>query len=188
MAKYTIFVDQIREKPAQLQIEATPPELDLAAPEYEFAEPVRGRIEIRVVGEDVYAHGKLQTQVVGRCKRCLKPAPTDLKADVDEIWMHDTPDTELPAEDEESGDFEPSLERRLEGNVIELDEVLRELLMAELPDRVLCRPDCKGLCPGCGADLNVEPCRCSPETKTGAEEEDTVPDWKKRLKDIKLDS
>lgn len=44
--------------------------------------------------------------------------------------------------------------------VLVVDEVVREQVLLDLPLRVLCRDDCKGLCPRCGADRNAEPCGC----------------------------
>jgi uncharacterized protein len=47
-------------------------------------------------------------------------------------------------------------------NVLDLTEALREELLLALPRYVECRPDCRGLCPRCGANLNAGPCRCAP--------------------------
>jgi uncharacterized protein len=46
-----------------------------------------------------------------------------------------------------------------EGGLV-LEDVLREQVLLTLPVRTLCRPDCKGLCPRCGGNLNTEPCTC----------------------------
>lgn len=52
----------------------------------------------------------------------------------------------------------------LEEPVIDIDNILREQAYLAVPLRTLCREDCKGICAGCGALLNTEPCRCSPDT------------------------
>ena len=44
-----------------------------------------------------------------------------------------------------------------------MDEQLLELLELEFPRKILCREDCRGLCPHCGHDLNLGPCDCKPE-------------------------
>lgn len=49
---------------------------------------------------------------------------------------------------------------RVEGEVLETEPLIAEQVLISLPVKPLCRPDCAGLCPGCGADLNHEPCRC----------------------------
>jgi uncharacterized protein len=50
-----------------------------------------------------------------------------------------------------------------ENDQIDLDELVLEQLELSLPSRVLCREECRGLCPQCGADLNVEQCDCKPQ-------------------------
>ncbi len=47
---------------------------------------------------------------------------------------------------------------------IDLDEILREQVYLHMPQQILCRPDCRGLCVGCGVDLNSTVCRCPEET------------------------
>ena len=51
----------------------------------------------------------------------------------------------------------------LEGNEVDADEIVSTAFILDMDTKNLCSPDCKGLCPGCGADLNVEPCRCKKE-------------------------
>ena len=46
------------------------------------------------------------------------------------------------------------------GHVLELDEAVRTALLLEMPTRVLCKPTCRGLCPQCGQDLNINACSC----------------------------
>jgi uncharacterized protein len=47
-----------------------------------------------------------------------------------------------------------------EGDAVDLDELVREQILLGLPSRRLCREECKGLCPKCGADLNAGDCSC----------------------------
>ena len=47
-----------------------------------------------------------------------------------------------------------------DGEVIDIDELLREQVILALPSRALCREDCKGLCPVCGIDKNLKDCEC----------------------------
>lgn len=63
---------------------------------------------------------------------------------------------EIPEDDPDAVDLYP-----LEGHVVDLGSVLQEQIELALPYRYLCREDCRGLCGGCGADLNNEPCRCA---------------------------
>lgn len=47
---------------------------------------------------------------------------------------------------------------------LDLDELMTDVFILSLDTKNLCKEDCRGLCPGCGADLNTEPCRCKKET------------------------
>lgn len=51
----------------------------------------------------------------------------------------------------------------LDGTELDLDEVVTTAFVLEMDTKNLCSDDCKGLCDGCGANLNFEPCRCKPE-------------------------
>ena len=51
----------------------------------------------------------------------------------------------------------------LDGDEVDLDEVATTAFVLAMDSKNLCSEDCKGICPGCGADLNVEACRCRPE-------------------------
>jgi uncharacterized protein len=56
-----------------------------------------------------------------------------------------------------------------EGEVVDIDELVREQLLLSLPAQVLCREECKGLCPVCGGDRNLTDCKC--------QEAETDPRW-----------
>jgi uncharacterized protein len=133
------------------------------------------------VGQDVVARGRLSTTVRGACGRCLTPVERTLTADVEELWVRQIVEPRHRRdEDEDEEEVNPDLTHRLTGDRIELAEVFRDVLLAELPDRLLCGEDCKGLCPQCGANLNAEACNC----RNGAEADKTLPDWKRQLKDL----
>ena len=61
-------------------------------------------------------------------------------------------------QDEENPDY-----YLLEGDELDLDDVLESSFILNTDTLFLCREDCKGLCPRCGADLNDGPCGCKPE-------------------------
>jgi len=81
----------------------------------------------------------------GPCMRCLVPAVVELELDGREYEARDP-----------GGDDELRSEYLVEGELA-LDAWARDQLSLEVPDQILCRPDCAGLCPVCGKDLNVEP-------------------------------
>lgn len=104
-------------------------------------------------GEGILATGILTTHVVGTCDRCLSPAEFDVSGEVDEYYLFEEPE-DTGDDDDDELDF--SLVSA--DNTIDLSGALLSTLVMETPFVVLCRPDCKGLCPVCGANLNEEDC------------------------------
>ena len=103
-------------------------------------------------GEGILATGLLRAHVVGTCDRCLERAEFDVTGEVDGYYLFEEP--EHLAEDEDEADYElvsPD-------NTIDLSGALVSALVMETPFVVLCREDCLGLCPVCGANLNEEDC------------------------------
>lgn len=80
-----------------------------------------------------------------QCRRCLRPVIGASSADVDELYQRvpDNPDA-YP----------------LVGEQLDLQPMARELVLLSLPEAPLCRPECPGMCPQCGADLQSDPCAC----------------------------
>lgn len=186
MAFFTINVEPLHEGPIELEVNIQPLGLDLVDEDFKFTGPVTGRVVFQMVSNEVLAHGELQARAETACVRCLEKAEVELKVPVDEIWIKNRPEEQMDQE----FNAEAPLERSYTGDEIELDEAFRELILSELPDRPLCREDCKGLCPGCGVNLNEEPCHCPPKAheEEEAPEGKPEPDWKKALKNIRLES
>ncbi len=88
------------------------------------------------------------------CARCLTSVPVEKQISFNKTVVADT--AELQNEDNDDYIFSRD-------GYIDADEALTEQILLELPLRHLCKEDCKGLCPKCGADLNVTDCSC--ETK-----------------------
>jgi uncharacterized protein len=180
-----ILVDQLREEPGAFDLDVLPREIDLTDPVYRFEGHVLGHFEFRMVGHDVEGRGDLIAQAATPCVRCLEPARIELRVPFHEVWFRREAEVDpaaIPFGQEEPADFTYS------GDTLYPAEAFREVLMAELPDRPLCRPDCKGLCPGCGANLNAEACRCPPaDAATAADEPSAAaePDWKRALRQLK---
>jgi DUF177 domain-containing protein len=100
-----------------------------------------------------YWHGRIEGDVSMACRRCLTDASAHVAGDEHIIFVD--------AEDEEADnpDVYP-LDPR--ADQIDLRPALREQWLLSVPGFVLCRDDCKGLCPTCGADLNMGDCKCPP--------------------------
>ncbi len=178
MEALKIPVEQLREGPRELELDMAPEALDLSDPEFTFSGRVTGRVTFRMAAGDVIANGELHVPYDTRCVRCLDPSSGEVSAPVNETWLRGESDLPPAA----PGEDEP-LVNTYQGDFIEPAEVFRELIMAALPERVWCREDCAGLCPGCGANLNHEPCRC-PEEVRRAREDAQASDWKLKLRQL----
>ena len=114
-------------------------------------------LEVEPDGRDVFVRGRLQASVEQTCGRCLEvfrarvDAPVDLRlvpkpAGADSV--------ELGADDLDV-DF-------YENDELDVARVVGNEAVLALPMKPLCREDCRGLCPSCGANRNVSPCTCDP--------------------------
>ncbi|HKT60946.1 MAG TPA: YceD family protein [Gemmatimonadales bacterium] len=118
-----------------------------------LVEPVTVTGQLQATGEGEYLwRGHVHGVVRGECRRCLTDVLDDVDIDVDAAVFSTDPDA---ADDP---DFYPLAERATSVDVTEV--VREELALAAQADLLLCRDDCAGLCPKCGADLNAGPCGC----------------------------
>ena len=115
------------------------------------------RVCLQRSGAEVLVQGQAAAQVATPCSRCLEPARLDLESS---FTLRFQPGTEP----DRGGDIELTADDidvvRFDGVTVDLAPTLREQLLLAIPMRALCRPDCKGLCPSCGKELNVGPCDC----------------------------
>jgi uncharacterized protein len=122
----------------------------------ELEGPVTLDLEARMTPTgQVLVRGAVEAPLLHECRRCLTPVHRTLKAEVALVWTD-------PGEAGAESDDDSEEVRVLEPGVGEIDlgEAVREELILAAPAYVLCREDCKGLCPRCGADLNEGPCEC----------------------------
>lgn len=117
----------------------------------EVCDPLRLAGVIESVVDGLLVRGRVEATVRLSCSRCLTDMEDAVETDVTELFAD-----EGPGYDEDG--VEPGYEIR-EGT-IDLDTLLRDALVPAAPYRPLCRPDCQGLCPGCGNDRNVVDCIC----------------------------
>ena len=123
--------------------------------ELTLAEPLVVDLTAREVGEGVFVRGRLRTTVRLACRRCLSSVEQPVDDTVDLLF-----DTLGPDEEEAEGEVYPLPAR---GDELDLREAVREQLLLRAPQFALCREECRGLCPSCGADLNQGECGCVPE-------------------------
>ena len=103
------------------------------------------RLDLRLesVSEGVLVTGTVSGSAEGECARCLRPVSIELSVDIQELFAYPDSTTDATTEQDEVG--------RIQGDLIDLEPAVRDAVVLALPTRPLCRDDCPGLCPGCGA-------------------------------------
>lgn len=121
------------------------------------------RLEINVLPVDKgwLLRGRLQAEVVVPCSRCCKDTPLVLDEKFEDYVPMPEDDEPLPETTFEEGDNHLVFEQG--ALMIDFASIAWEQFALALPTTPLCSPDCKGLCPHCGQDLNVGTCHCSEE-------------------------
>ena len=96
--------------------------------------------------------GEIRSKLLCICDRCASEFET----------AKTTPLSAVIVEKNDDNADDPEL-FFLDGDEIDLDEILSTLFILDMDTKFLCKPDCQGLCPGCGVNLNEAPCRCKKE-------------------------
>ncbi|WMT39222.1 DUF177 domain-containing protein [Paenibacillus sp. D2_2] len=107
-------------------------------------------------GGVIHVTGHLLAELDMSCSRCLKSLKHRVEVQFEEAFKQS---------DEDSGELDEGEEDLVlvSGERLDLTPYLEEALLLELPFSVVCKEDCKGLCPSCGTDLNERQCGCNTE-------------------------
>ncbi len=122
--------------------------------------PVHLSGELFRVDGDIAFSGDIETVAALSCSRCVEPFDLPLGLHFNLLYVA-APEETLKGESRVHDDSITI--SHYDGERIDLDELLAEQIYLGLPLKPLCTPDCKGLCAGCGANLNLEACRCREE-------------------------
>jgi uncharacterized protein len=122
------------------------------------------RIEEHRGGRDIVEDIRLRAKIVGDfevlCARCLDPLRQHVEQRFDLIFRPAGADSEMAERSISEAETEIGY---YETSGLLLEDAVREQVLLSLPDRSLCREDCKGLCLHCGANLNETSCSCGEE-------------------------
>lgn len=143
---FIVHVGTLRCDPAAWRWEhrqAAIPDLAITASHVPPSTEVAVDVRLEWVHGGVLATGTVSASWVGECRRCLAPAGGELSASVRELF-------------EEAGD--PEVTYPLHGDQLDLGPLARDAVLLELPLAPLCREECLGLCPVCGANRNMGTC------------------------------
>jgi len=131
-------------KSVTLDIDTGPRVLDDLEVDY-----LRGSVHVIRVEGGLFVEGTVETQLRLECVRCLEPFAFPVALNLAELFR--MPGTEL----------EPrAIYAVTEDGTIDLAPLIREHAWLAIPMKPLCDPECKGLCPHCGVNLNKESCKC----------------------------
>src|SRR4029077_328008 len=108
--------------------------------------------------KDIRLTGELTTKVEMDCARCLEPVVQKVARTFDLLYRPQGTDAGRAELSVTSAEAEVSY---YQGEGLLLEDALREQVLLALPIKAICREDCKGLCPHCGRNMNVEPCSCA---------------------------
>lgn len=111
---------------------------------------LRGWVRMTRAAQGLYAHGRLEGRAPAECVRCLTPYRQTLTAELDDLFVY-------PASKAAEG-----LLAVPETGILDLSPLVREYFLLDFPIQPLCRPDCRGLCPECGANWNETTCQHDP--------------------------
>lgn len=161
-----IEIRELELHPIDFEEEFGPGVIDLG-PEVHQRTPLKseGRAQLveehhskRHILKDIRLKGELSTSLELACARCLEPIAQDIKRDFELLYRPQGADAGKAETPVSGTEAEISY---YQGEGLLLEDVLREQVLLAVPLKVICREDCKGLCPQCGKNLNLEQCSCA---------------------------
>jgi uncharacterized protein len=120
--------------------------------------PLHVFLKIRKIGSEVLVNGAIEGDVELLCSRCLNMYTTKVQSQINVVYepsatINREEHYRLKRDELDTGFYK--------NDTLDTDEVLVEQLLLNMPMKPLCSSDCKGICPKCGADLNISGCSCS---------------------------
>lgn len=139
--------------PRREQVSGEIPDMFVTGSEVPPGAQVEADVVLDALGGAIEVVGTISAPWTGPCRRCLGTAAGRIEADVRERFeAHPVPEETWPLVRDE----------------VDLEPMAREAILVELPAAPLCRDDCRGLCPTCGADRNEGDCDCEPANPPAA--------------------
>ena len=160
-------VAQLLKSPVGTTREYDLDETFLKVEEQQLTQPVQMHLHLTRINDGLLVRGDVDTALAAPCSRCTEPAEQRLRFHFDEQFR---PTIDIasgqPLKGEEDDPAEPTY--TIDANhLMDVDEVVRQGIVLEAPMHPLCRADCRGLCPRCGANLNDGACGCETDAPSG---------------------
>jgi len=160
-----IEIHELERHPIEFDEKVLPGRIDLGA-DLRQRGPLAARGRAQLVEEhhgkhklirDIRLKGELSASLEIACARCLAPVVQDVEREFDLLYRPQGADA---GQDELTISVAEAEIGYYQGAGLLLEDVLREQVLLAVPLKAICREDCKGLCPQCGADLNLAQCSC----------------------------
>jgi uncharacterized protein len=124
---------------------------------FKILSPVKGFLKIDKIGTELSVKGIENADIEQQCSRCLNTFITNIKVQINVVYhpvvnIGKEEHHELKGDELNTGFYK--------GDVLDTDDLLAEQMLLNIPMKPLCSTDCKGICPKCGADLNIKQCNC----------------------------
>ncbi|MBI4466425.1 MAG: DUF177 domain-containing protein [Acidobacteria bacterium] len=166
-----IGVKELERHKLTLREEFVPGTIDFRTRDFRQVAPLSVDLEAELEGAEIHIVGRLATRVELTCARCLEPVEREMAPRFDLVYRpvaaisrEERFDFRSPSRATVEGEIGPTPEDLGVGFYVDdglfLADVVAEQVHLALPMKVVCREDCRGLCPGCGVNLNRERCRC----------------------------
>ncbi len=160
--KVQIYIPDLRQKSGEAASYSFETELSQIIEDYTAGAKLKLSVNASVSADKIIIKGCFQVTNGEDCSRCLEPFVNVVEADFSEAF------TVLKYYSEENRDYlasETANDLTVTGDYLYLDEYIRQQIILAQELSPVCKTDCKGLCPECGADLNKAPCSCSSDNK-----------------------
>lgn len=137
LKKMRIEVEKIKKRPLTLEEDIKASQWDLDSFDVKFIDNIHLLCEFTLAGHEILICGWATTYRLSSCSRCLNDIKQSIKQE-----------------------FTLSYNTGSLGDYLDLDQDIREEILLNFPMKVLCSPECKGICSSCGTNLNIESCKC----------------------------
>jgi uncharacterized protein len=154
-------VNELAVRKIRIRKSYAPGTLDFHSADFQQTTPLEVRATAELIEGQIRVFGHVHTRLEFTCARCLEPVAEEISKDFDLFYRRladgqTEEEAHLTEEDVDIGFFQ--------GDGVFLADVLAEQVNLLVPMKVICRSDCRGLCPHCGANLNHEECRCEAQS------------------------
>ena len=135
--KLVIDLDKLHEDElVEFNSELDPQKLEMEFPDFRYKSPLKVHGVLEKMAEVLLFKGTVSIEAEQICGRCLEEVPSEIK---------------------EPFDFAFEIKGKTE---LDITDEVREIIIFSHPLKFLCKEECKGLCAGCGVNLNLEACKC----------------------------